>query len=287
MPVLRTVFVIGLALMLARGALGLPIISDVWSSTLSGACPANGRGALVTDYSYLSWEGRTLSLSELGGTYTPFPCVSLGAAYRDSAGQGLSGLSHYTAHGWEAWTSVHLLTERASRPDLSLDAQMLHDTVSLVQQSATLASSAFSNVTTRGVDLCAGKQCLAGRCQLDGGVYDVSLLGQRQATVWALGAAYQHPFSRLVTGRVALAGYRDDYEGGLRYTYDMVLGVRVGRADHPYIGLSANYFPCGIPLAGTPLSSAAMIGAFYDGASAVALRSHEFGYLSIEAGLPF
>lgn len=287
MAVTRTLLVAGLILTIARGAQGLPIMSDMMQSTLPAERPSVGKGVVSADYSDLSRQGRALSLCELGCTYTPLSFWSIGAAYRDSDGHGSSQQTSYHAHGWEGWTSLRLLAERARRPDISLNAQVVHDNISLQDQSSSGDATASPRVTTQGVDLCAGKHFGSDLCQVDTGVYDVSIFGARQATLLALGVAYHHRFTRSVEGRVALAGYRDDYAGGVRHTYDLVAGVRAGRTDQPYLGLSVTYFPRGIPLAGTPLSTASMVNAFYSGITTGTLNTQQFGYVSIEAGIPF
>ena len=241
----------------------------------------------MTDCSYLSWRGRALSLSELGGTYTPASFLSCGAAYRDSIGHGLSSDTHYYAHGWEAWANVRLLPESARHPAVSLNVQCLHENMTVQQQTPVMYNYYTPRTSSQGIDLCAGKHVGADRCQLDAGVSDVSLFGEHQATVLALGAAYHHPFTPRLDGHLALAGFRDDYQDSTRNTCMLVAGVRSGRAEKPYLDLSATFFPCGIPLAGTSLSPAAMVGAFYEGSATGTLSTQAFGYVTLEAGIPF
>jgi len=287
---MRTLLVVGLVLNLARVVLGLPIISEVMQSTLPTECPSVGKAVVVTDYSHLSWQGRALSLTELGCAYTPTSRLALGAAYRDCNGHGRSEQTQYIAHGWEAWGSLHLQAERAQRPDLSLNAQIAHDTINWKTDNAYSALWG----TTHGIDLCAGKHIGREYCQVDAGVEDVSLWGGKSpnstATLLALGAAIHHHFTRVVDGHLALAGYRDNYAGGVRHTYALLAGMRAGRAGQPYLGCSVSYFPRGIPLAGTPLSMAAMTWKAektwaLDSSSTFMTQS--IGYVSVEAGIPF
>jgi hypothetical protein len=247
-----------------------------------------GKVAFTTTTSYITWDGRVLDLTEVGLTATPIAPLSLGVAYRDSNGHGQSEQSTYNGHGWEGWASLRLLSERKLYPELALNGQTFIDDIALQKVTSTESEFAAPRARSTGIDLCASRHIGADVWQLDAGTYDGYLFGEREVTVMGLGARYAHPFTRILQGHLALAGYRDNFEGGRYHSYVLQAGGRAGHPDRVHLLLAGNYFPRGVPLAGTPLSTAALVGAIYGGTAATsAINTSAFGYLSAQVEIPF
>jgi hypothetical protein len=237
-------------------------------------------------YSNLTWQGRQLGLFEggvqVGGETHP----SLGAYLRSSTGHGRSSLNTYDAHGVRFTGTLPLFTERSGRPAATLFVDYLHDRAVLKEQSPTSHSTAWSRASSTGIGLQAelhrGSTCWQGKAA----GYASGVDGEHLADTLLVGGAVDVPLIRSIRGTLALTGFREDFEGH-RITMEVTGGVTLLSSERGSLKLGGSYFPRGIPLGGTPFSTAAGIGVINGSSTAAQLRTEAMGYLTVAGELHF
>jgi hypothetical protein len=225
---------------------------------------------------YLGWDGRALAQVETGVAVGITAHITAGAAYRGAGGHGRDAANRYTAHGYGVWGDFHI-------PGTGLAVHLAHDGANARLRAASADASLQADPIWRA----SGAECRAAFGPVTGraGAYQVETNSLTTSAVYLAGGGVGVQLAPWLRAEASATGFIDEYPTP-RATVETTLGVRArrGRGD---LAVTAAFYPRGVPLAGSALSTAATIGAVYGSDAAPQLHTAPVGYISASAGYRF
>jgi hypothetical protein len=223
----------------------------------------------------MAWEGRALGMLETEISHDLNDRVTIGGSVTTASGHGHSRSNRYEANGLSVWGQWRALPSSEERPDVDLRVEQEWDAISLNSSDATSSLQADPTCSTTGVQVRVTSSGWQARTTL----HTVQVNKQHVAEVASIGGEINLPISTYLTLVPSAAIAADNYQGG-HTTCEAGLGLNATLGDRTHLMLGANYFPSGVPLAGTPLSTASAVGAIYGSSASAQFRTEAVGYLS-------
>jgi len=266
------------SLQIASVANGLPFATEGDPSVY--ALPVKSV-SLVSADQVLSWNGRAISVWDNGVAVKVTPMAVVGGFIRSSSGHGSSGQTHYSANGWDVWGTYTLQSDDGKQPTLTLGLEHLHEADTVLLNSPTEFFQATPRVDTTGIELRVQTAPQRLRWIARVGYYSTQVFEENLSDILLIGVGSELKLTPNTTSSLALTQYYDNFNGN-HFSYLLRGGIVYRLHPHWKLGLSASYFPRGIPLAGDPLSSASAVGAAIGGnTTASGMHVNSFGYLTL------
>lgn len=232
-------------------------------------------------------NGRRVVLQEweLAGAVDP---IALGATYRRLRAHGHSVLNRYDSDGWRLWGAWRARQPGASfrQPGMMLFGETLQDNGALQVITANSSSFASPKVNAAGGQAALVSPLGVGSAHLRAGLYTVAVDGDRLATEWVYGAGGEYPLTPRFNADAAITGFRDDFQGR-HYDVELAASLRYALTDRLSVTAGGQYYPRGIPLAGTALSPATAVGAEFGASATDQLRNDAVGILTAHADFTY
>lgn len=256
------------------------------TSPLPSTSPRAGQFIPLVDAHAASWGGRAFSVVEAGGSLGITGRCAITAIDVQSSGHGRSHANTYDGHGYRLLGKYQIGDTATTHPAYAIVLDHVSDDVNLHIHDSTTEADAWPSYRADGIQLAASQ--LRGQHTWQGrtGLYQVELDHQRLATVGLLGGGLSIPVGRHTTVQAELVSYRDNFQGR-HFTYEFHGGVTLFRSARGSVTVGGSYFPRGIPLAGTPFSSASAAGLVYGNSAAQQLHDDGVGYLTLSGQLNF
>lgn len=278
-----TLCVVGI--IVCTGAMGQTIAPADWTRVFAVATPTAGTLTAAATYQYMTYDGRKLSQGQAGLDYVITPPLTLGVAFRSASGHGRAKANTYDADGWGAWGTYQLMVSGAC-PTMVLLGEYVRDNARLHVENGATAVDADPDVTIGGLQLLARLNAATPTWSARAGVYHTTILTESLATTWLAGAGVRVPLGRTVDAAFTATAFRDDYIES-ETTVELEGTLCYALPPRTSVTLAGIYFPNGIPLAATPFSSAAAVGAFYGGSATSAIRNDVIGYVALTGTYAF
>ncbi len=224
-----------------------------------------------TTVTYLGWDGRALTQVDTGLAVGLTSFLTVGAAFRGADGHGRDVDNSYASTGYGVWSDLRLPFGLPAVVHLEHSGANVH----LRASSPDSSLQADPTWAATGVELRTG----AGPFTARTGGYQVATNGLLTSTVYLLGGGVRMRLARWLHADAGVTGFVDNYQ--TRTTaLETTLSLHAGT---PRVGftLGAGYYPRGVPLAGTALSTASTIGAVYGSDAAPQLHTAQVGFVSM------
>lgn len=278
-----------LRIVLLMGIL-LAVLQSVQATSLL-ALPASeetlacGEIRPISTVRYLGWDGRALGSADIGAAAGVTDTLTVGLVRRDTTGHGSMGTRHYDAGGWQGWGEWQPLRAAEAHPGIALRIEHSEERIHLFSADATSSYTADPGFSSTGGQLSLIMRHRGIKITAYAGAHVATLNSSEVATIQSIGGRLAIPLGRRHSLESNLVGYRDNYQGR-HVSYQTSVALHTV-SSHMNIAVECSLFPCGIPLAGTPLSAASTVGVIYGDSASAQLRTRAIGYISISGEYRF
>ncbi len=235
---------------------------------------------------YVTWDSREIGLMEEGLAVNVNDQLLLGATLLNSDGHGRDAGNKYRGDGTNKWVGFRLCREGTRLPEFKVIGERTRDEVVISSDNPDF--SFYTNPYVRIDGLRVEAQKHHGQTLWHGvaGVYGVYLYEAKQTQVEQIGLSAEQPLRHDWRATLGFTEYWDHYLGR-HFSYQAECGLAAPCTKYGTLILQAHLFPRGIPMAGTPFSSASTIGSYFDMSAANQFHTDTMGYLTLAGQVKF
>ncbi|HEX2952332.1 MAG TPA: hypothetical protein VHV83_22595 [Armatimonadota bacterium] len=269
----------------AWAAMGQPL-SPVYPTEFQTSGNSKWTIGPTSNLAALSWEGRSLSLFEVGIEAKNRKQFTLGACMRNSSGHGHDSANSYDADGWRVYGEVPVFIAHKSAFTYSLFGEYVSDDAQLDISTTNSRAITEAGATNAGVGLraCANRGKAVWHAQT--GLYCSTVDEDTSANTACLGGGVSVLFGHHISGFLDITGYREDYLD--KHTAMEIEGtLKLLQSSWGSLTVGGHFFPYGIPMGGSAFSTTSSMGLVYGQSAAAKLRDNAMGYLTLAGEITF